>query len=136
MDESPEQVYDALLRQLASPVGTEPEALASMFRDIERMHAMGQITDWQLHNAREAYARTPGSKTAEVASWALDKAKEGLHAGADLVRDRTRAAVTTYTVRDPVRAVLIAAGTGAILMALVSMLARSGARKIKRRIQE
>ena len=136
MDESPELVYDALLRQLANPIGSEPEVLASLFRDIERMHSMGQITDWQLHNAREAYARTPGSKTAEVASWALDKAKEGLHAGADLVRDRARSAVTTYTLRDPVRAILIAAGTGALLMALASMLARRGARKVKRTIYE
>jgi hypothetical protein len=87
-----------------------------------------------LHNAREAYARAPGSKTAEVANWALDKAKEGLHAGADLVRDRTRAAVTTYTLRDPVRAILIAAGTGALLMALASMLARRGARRLRRKI--
>jgi ElaB/YqjD/DUF883 family membrane-anchored ribosome-binding protein len=94
------------------------------------MHSMGQITDWQLQNAREAYARTPGSKTAEMATWALDKAKEGLHAGADLVRDRTRAAVTTYTLRNPIRAILIAAGTGALLMALASMLARTGARKL------
>ena len=136
MDETPEQVYTALLRQLASPAGAEPEALASMFRDIERMYSMGQITDWQLHNAREAYARTPGSRTAEVASWALDKAKQGLHAGADLVRDRTRAAVTTYTLRDPVRALLIAAGTGAVLMALATLLARSGARKLRRRDEE
>ena len=135
MDESPELVYTALLRQLASPAGTAPEVLASMFRDIERMHSMGQITDWQLHNAREAYARTPGSKTAEVASWALDKAKDGLHAGANLVRDRTRAAVTTYTLRDPVRAILIAAGTGALLMALASMLARTGARKLRRTLR-
>jgi ElaB/YqjD/DUF883 family membrane-anchored ribosome-binding protein len=136
MDESPEQVYTALLRQLASPVGKEPEVLASLFRDVERMHSMGQITDWQLHNAREAYARTAGSKTAEVATWALDKAKEGLHAGADLVRDRTRTAVTTYTLRDPVRAILVAAATGALLMALVSMLARTGARKLRRQIDE
>ena len=136
MDESPEQVYTALFRQLANPVGTDPEVLATLFRDIERMHAMGQITDWQLHNAREAYARAPGSKTAEVASWALDKAKEGLHAGADLVRDRTRTAVTSYTLRDPVRAILIAAGTGALLMALASMLARRGARKLRRSIDE
>ena len=131
MDESPEQLYNTLLRQLASPLGTEPEVLAGMFRDIERMHSTGQITDWQLQNAREAYARTPGSKTAEMASWALDKAKEGLHAGADLVRDRTRTAVTTYTLRDPVRAILIAAGTGALLMALASILARKGARKLR-----
>ena len=136
MDETPDQVYTALLRQLASPLGTEPEALAGMFRDIERMHAMGQITDWQLQNAREAYARTPASKTAEVAGWALDKAKEGLHAGADLVRDRTKTALTTYTVRDPLRAILIAAGTGAVLMALVSILARTGARRLKRRFHE
>ena len=131
MDESPEQVYTTLLHHLASPLGTEPDALASMFRDIERMHSMGQITDWQLLNAREAYARTPGSKTAEMATWALDKAKEGLHAGADLVRDRTRTAVTTFTLRDPVRAILIAAGTGALLMALASILARAGARKLR-----
>ena len=136
MDETPEQVYIALLRQLASPLGTEPEVLASMFRDIERMHLMGQITDWQLQNAREAYARTPASKTAEVASWAVDKAKEGLHAGADLVRDRTRTALTTYTLRDPMRAILIAAGTGALLMALASILARSGARKLRRKIYQ
>jgi hypothetical protein len=136
MDESPEQVYATLLRQLASPVGTEPDVLASMFRDVERMHLMGQITDWQLHNAREAYARTAGSRTAEVATWAVDKAKEGLHAGADLVRDRTRTAVTTYTLRDPVRAILVAAATGALLMALASMLARTGARKLRRKIQE
>jgi len=107
-----------------------------MFRDIERMHLMGQITDWQLHNAREAYARTAGSKTAEVATWALDKAKEGLHAGADLVRDRTRTALTTYTLRDPIRAIVIAAGTGALLMALATILARSGARKLRRKIHD
>jgi len=136
MDETPEQVYTALLRQLASPLGTEPEVLAGMFRDIERMHLMGQITDWQLQNAREAYARTPASKTAEVAGWAVDKAKEGLHAGADLVRDRTRTALTTYTLRDPMRAILIAAGTGALLMALASILARSGARKLRRKIYQ
>lgn len=135
MGPNPEQVYTDLLRQLASPVGTDPEVLANLFRDVERMHSMGQITDWQLQNAREAYARTPGSKMAEAANWALDKAKQGLHAGADLVRDRTRTAVTTYTQRDPVRAILIAAGTGALLMGLVAMLARSGARKVRRKLR-
>ena len=135
MERSPEQIYTDLLRQLSSPAGTKPEVLANMFRDVERMHAMGQITDWQMQNAREAYARTPGSHLAEAANWALDKAKEGLHAGADLIRDRTREAVTTYTLQDPVRAILIAAGTGALLMALVSMLARSGARKVGRKVR-
>ncbi len=135
MEQSPEQVYTDLLRQLASPAGTDPEVLANMFRDVERMHSMGQITDWQLQNAREAYARTPGSKLAEAANWALNKAKEGLHAGADLVRDRTRTAVTMYMQQDPVRAMLIAAGTGALLMGLVAMLVRSGARKVGRKVR-
>ena len=135
MENTAEQVYTDLLRQLASPAGTDPEVFARMLREVERMHAVGQITDWQLQNAREAYARTPGSKIAEAASWALDKAKEGLHAGADIVRDRTRTAVVTYTRQDPMRAVLIAAGTGALLMGLMAMLVRSGARKIERRVR-
>ena len=135
MEESPEQAYTDLLRQLANPLGTNPEVLANKFRDVERMHSMGQITDWQLQNAREAFARAPGSKMAEAADWALHKAKEGLHAGADLVRDYTRTAVTTYTQRDPVRAILIAAGTGALLMALAVVLVRSGARKVGREVQ-
>ena len=135
MEESPEQAYTDLLRQLANPLGTNPEVLANKFRDVERMHSMGQITDWQLQNAREAFARAPGSKMAEAADWALDKAKEGLHVGADLVRDYTRTAVTTYTLRDPVRAILIAAGTGALLMALAVVLVRSGARKVGREVQ-
>jgi len=34
------------------------------------------------------------------------------------------------------RAILIAAGTGALLMALASILARSGARKLRRKIYQ
>ena len=135
MEVSPEQAYTDLLSELADPLGANPEVLADKFRDIERMHSKGQITDWQLQNAREAYARTPGSKMDEAADWALDKAKEGLHAGADLVRDYTRKAVTTYTVKDPIRAILIAAGTGALLMALAVVLVRSGVRKVGREVR-
>jgi len=58
MEKSAEQVYTDLLRQLASPSTIEPQVLADTFRDIERMHSMGHITDWQLKNAREAYAAT------------------------------------------------------------------------------
>ena len=132
MEESPEQAYTDLMRQLAGPEGTEPEVLANSFREVERMHLMGQVTDWQMQNAREAYAGTPGSKMAEAADWALDKAKEGLHVGAEMVRDYTRTAVTTYTRRELIRDLLIAAGTGAFLMALVSILAHSGLRKVGR----
>ena len=58
MEKTAEQTYTDLLRQLASPSATLPQVLAETFRDIERMHSMGHITDWQLKNAREAYAAT------------------------------------------------------------------------------
>ena len=78
MEHSPEQVYTDLLRQLASPAGTDPEVLANTFRDVERMHSMGQITDWQLQNAREAYARTPRSRIGEAACSGYSEARRSL----------------------------------------------------------
>ncbi|MEO7057985.1 MAG: hypothetical protein ABI281_07620 [Caldimonas sp.] len=135
MNENPEQAYTDLLSQLASPSGTTPELLAGKLRDVERMHSMGQLTDWQLQNAQEAYARAPASKLAGAAEWVLDKTKEGLHAGVDRVSDYTRVAVNTYTLREPVRAIVIAAVTGALLMGLVSRLVRSGARRVERRLR-
>ena len=72
MEKSAEQVYTDLLRQLASPSATQPRMLADLFRDVERMHSMGRITDWQLENAREACARTvsaAGSMLGNAANW-------------------------------------------------------------------
>ncbi|MEO7335996.1 MAG: hypothetical protein ABIV63_05370 [Caldimonas sp.] len=135
MEHTSEQAYTDLMRLLASPMGTKPETLANTFREVERMHSLGQVTDWQLQNAREAYASTSVSKVAEAADWALETAKGGLRVGADLVRDYTRTAVTKYTLRDPVRAVVIAAGTGALLTVLVAVLVRSGARKVGRKVR-
>jgi len=138
MEHSPEQVYTDLLRQLASPSAAQPGVLAGMFRDVERMHSMGQITDWQLENAREAYARTvaeAGSKLGQAANWALDKAKDTLHLAADQVRDRATTAVATYTKEDPIRAILIAAAAGALLMGLLAMAVRSGVRSVTRKAQ-
>lgn len=138
MEATAEQVYTDLLRQLASPKDIEPGVLADTFRDVERMHSMGQITDWQLQNAREAYARTgsaAGSKIADAANWAMGKAKDTLRSAAEQARERASTAVMTYTKEDPVRAILIAAGVGALLMGLVSMMARSGARAVRRKVQ-
>ena len=131
MEYSPDQTYADLLRQLASGAGTAPQVLANTFRDVERMHSMGQITDWQMQNAREAYARAPGSKVGEAASWALGKARSA----ADQVRERATTAVATYTRKDPIRVLLIAAGTGALLMLVLAMTVRSGARTVKRKLQ-
>ena len=135
MEKTAEQVYTDLLRQLDSFTGFKPEILAEMFREVERMHLIGQIEDWQLQNAREAYARTTGSKLGDAANWAMDKATDTLQSAAEQVREQATTAVATYTAKDPLRAILIAAGVGALLMGLISMLARSGVRAVKRKVQ-
>jgi ElaB/YqjD/DUF883 family membrane-anchored ribosome-binding protein len=138
MEKTAEQVYTDLLRQLASPGAIQPGVLADTFRDVERMHSMGRITDWQLENAREAYASTvsaAGSKIGDAANWALGKAKDTLQSAAEQVRERATTAVATYTKEDPIRAILIAAAAGALLMGLISMMARSGVRSVKRKVQ-
>lgn len=138
MEKTPEQVYADLLRRLASPNDTPPGILADTFSEVERMHAMGQIEDWQMQNAREAYARTgsaAGSKVRHAADWAMDKAKDTLHSAVEQVRERATTTVTTYTKEDPLRAMLIAAGVGAVLMGLVAMMARSGVRRVRRKIR-
>lgn len=153
MEKTAEEVYLDLLRQLASPKDIQPGVLADTFRDVERMHSMGQITDWQLQNAREAYARTvdrepgarvgdtngdisnSGSKLGDAATWVMDKAKDTLQSAADRVRERASTAVTTYTKEDPIRAILIAAGVGALLMGVIAMMARSGVRTLKRKVR-
>ncbi len=58
MEKTAEDVYTDLLRQLASPTVIEPEVLVGYLRDVERMHSMARITDWQLEKARKAYAST------------------------------------------------------------------------------
>ncbi len=138
MEKTAEQVYTDLLRQLASPSSVQPSVLADTFRDVERMHSMGQITDWQLQNAREAYAGSvsaAGSKIGDAANWALGKAKDTLQSAAEEVRERATTAVATYTKKDPIRVILISAATGALLMGLVSMMARSGVRSVKRKLR-
>lgn len=138
MDTTAEQVYTDLMRQLASPGSVEPGVLAAALREVERLHAVGQITDWQLENAHEAYARTSsgaGGKLGEAADRALGLAKRTLQSGAGQVRERATTAVATYTQADPIRAILIAAGVGAVLMTLASRLARSGVRTVERRIR-
>ena len=100
------------------------------------MHSMGRIEDWQMQNAREAYARTTGSKIGDFAARAIDKAKDAVQSGAEQVRERAMTAVATYTKEEPLRAIFIAAGVGALLMGLVVGIVRSGVRSVERRIEE
>jgi hypothetical protein len=75
------------------------------------------------------------SRLADAASWALDKAGLALRASARFVRDQASAAVARPVRSDPVRAVLIAAGIGALAMLLLSMKVKSSARAIERRVR-
>ena len=75
------------------------------------------------------------SKVAAAASWAVGKAKATLQSAADQVRDRATTAVATYTRKDPIRAILIAAGVGAVLMGVLAGMTRSGARAVERRVR-
>ena len=139
MEITAEEVYTDLLRQLASPSAIPPSVLADTFREVERMHSIGQIADWQLENAREAYASTvaaAGGKIGDAATWALGRAKDTLESAAEQVRERATTAVVAYTKEDPIRAILIAAGTGALLMGLIAMMARSGVRTVRRKFRD
>ena len=111
-----------------------------MSNDPSPLHYMGTQSRETMTMA-EALARksghevaAAGSRIGDAASWAIGKAKDGLQSAAGQVRDRAATAVTTYTREEPVRAVLIAAGTGALLMVLLAMMARSGVRTVRRRV--
>ena len=69
-----------------------------------------------------------GGKLGAAADWAMTKAREALRSAAGKARRHATAKVATYTRADPVRAMLIAAGLGAVLMALLARTTRSGVR--------
>ena len=64
MERTHEVRYSDLLRQLAGPSVIEAAVLAESLRQVEYLHSMGHITNWQMGQAREAYgatiARVPG----------------------------------------------------------------------------
>ena len=69
-----------------------------------------------------------GSKLGAAADWAMSKAKDALRSAAGMARERATATVATYTRDDPLRAMLLAAGVGALLMAVLARTTRSGVR--------
>jgi ElaB/YqjD/DUF883 family membrane-anchored ribosome-binding protein len=75
-----------------------------------------------------------GSRIGDAAHWAMGKAKDTLQSAAEQVREQATTAVATYTREQPLRAIVIAAAAGALLMGLVVMMARSGARTVGRSV--
>lgn len=53
-----EERYTDLLRHLASPSRVDADELVRALREVEHLHSMGHLTDWQLQQARDAYAET------------------------------------------------------------------------------
>ena len=74
------------------------------------------------------------SKLGDAAHWAMAKTRETLRSAAEQVRERAKTTVVTYTREDPLRAMLIAAAVGALLMGLVARTTKSGVRAIDRRV--
>ena len=99
--------------------------------------ALARAVDSTEHRADQAVGLVSGaideagSKVADAASWAVDKAKATLKSAAVQARERATDAVATYTREDPIRAILIAAGVGAVLMGVLASMTRSGVRKVE-----
>ena len=94
---------------------------------------LGELSD--KIDATSGDIAAEGTKISDATNWAIDKAKDTLRSAAGYARERTKTTLETYTKADPMRAILIAAGTGAVLMALVAMMARAGARTVRRNVQ-
>ena len=105
------------------------------------VHSTEQAADQMLGKLSDKIDATrgdiaaEGTKISDATNWAIDKAKDTLRSAAGYVRERATTTLETYTKADPIRAILIAAGTGAVLMGLVAMMARSGARTVRRNVQ-
>jgi hypothetical protein len=76
-----------------------------------------------------------GSRIADAASWALAQGKDALQSIAVQLRKRANVALARYTQRDPLRAMLIAAGAGALLAIYVARMGRSGVRSARRSLR-
>lgn len=75
------------------------------------------------------------STIADAASWALAKATDALQLAGRYLREQASTVAARAIRRDPLRTVLISAGIGALLMLVLSMKARSGARAVQRRVR-
>jgi len=76
-----------------------------------------------------------GTEIGGTTRWAIDKTKDTFRSAAGYVGERAATTLESFTRQDPIRAILIAVGTGAVLMGLVAMMVRSGARTVSRNLQ-
>ena len=125
-------------------MSTEPSPLKYMGTQSRETVNMAAAMAHAVDSAEERADRALGtladevdaasSKLGDAAHWAMAKARDTLRSAAEQVRRRAETTVATYTREDPVRAMLIAAAVGALLMGLVARTTRSGVRAIDRRV--
>jgi len=123
-------------------MSTEPSPLKYMGTQsqetVNMAAAMARAVESKEKRARQTVGRMSeevdeeSGKLGAVADWAMSKAREALRSAAGKARERASAKVATYTRDDPLRAMLIAAGVGALLMALLAGTTRSGVRAARR----
>ena len=113
-------------------MSNDPSPLTYMGTQSQESVAMEAAMADAWADEAAATAEETGSRLGDAASWAVDKAKDVAQAAAHQIGRQTTKAVESYTRDDPIRAILIAAGTGALLMVLVALVARSGARSVTR----
>jgi ElaB/YqjD/DUF883 family membrane-anchored ribosome-binding protein len=129
---------------MSTEVRSEPSPLKYMGTQsretVNMAAAMAHAVDAAEGRADQALGKLAddvdeaSSKLSDAAHWALAKTRETLRSAAEKVGERTKTTVATYTREDPVRAMLIAAAVGALLMGLVARTTKSGVRAIDRRI--
>ena len=89
----------------------------------------------RLSTEQGADAAAESSAVGKATNWAIDKAKDTLRVSAGYVGERATAALRKQVGQEPMRAILVAACTGAVLMGLLTMTARSGARAVRRNVR-
>ena len=118
-------------------MSNDPSALKYMGTQSHETMAMEAAMAERARRSSEPGADVAAERSAvgTATNWALDKAKDTLRVSAAYAGERATAALRSHVGQDPMRAILIAAGTGAVLMGLLTMMARSGARAVRRNVR-
>ena len=116
-------------------MGTQSQETVNMAAALARAVDSTQGRVSQAVGTLSDEVEDASSKVGDAAHWAMDKAKATLRSAADQVRDRATTAISTYTREDPIRAILIAAAVGAVLMGVLASMTRSGARAVERSVR-
>lgn len=116
-------------------VGTQSQETVNMAAALARAVESTESRAGQAMGTLSDEVEDESSKVDDAASWALGKAKATLKSASHRVRERATTSVATYTREDPIRAILIAAAVGAVLMGVLASMTRSGARAVERSVR-